>query len=279
MEKACAAIEGSDASNDEFESSSPGERPILSLMCPMSLRRIVRRSTLVAALGCGLFAGCRQPDSHTDFSGTWEMAKLEYTVLPDENAPRYTPRAQARLDFYARHFDAVKDSPANLCFVKGMPWTMLFRARTYPMEIYQTRDRLFMSFEPYDGKRIIHLDRSDFPENVPPSADGYSVGRWQGDTLVIETRNMTARHPVSPTQRSDKARVIERWRLQPHREFGQILDVDVTVHDPETFVEPARGRGAFKRAPPGVVVGGYNCADSLWDDFVARRLAGIEPPP
>ena len=74
-------------------------------------------------------------------------------------------------------------------------------------------------------------------------------------------------------------RVIERWRLLPHAEFGQVLDVDVLFDDPETFTEPAHGHGAFKRSPPGVEVGGYNCADSLWDDFVKRKLAGLPPPP
>ena len=207
------------------------------------------------------------------------MAGLDYTILPDENSPKFTALAQKRLEFYAQHFDLVKDSPANLCFVKGMPWTMLFRARTYPMEIYQTPDRIFVNFEPYDGKRVIHFDRTQFPENVPPSADGYSIGHWEGKTLVIETRNLTARNPVSPTQRSDKARIIERWRLLPHREFGQILDVDVVVEDPEIFVVPAHGHSAFKRAPAGVEVGGYNCSESLWDDFVAHKISGITPPP
>lgn len=229
-------------------------------------------------LSAGL-AGCAALHPHTDFSGVWEMARLDYTVLPDENSPKFTPQARARLDYFARHFDPLEEGPPRFCFVKGMPWTMLFRARTYPMEIYQTPQRLFLSFEPYDGKRTIRLDRTDFPTNVPPSADGYSIAHWEGRTLVIETRHLKARNPVSPTQRSEKARVIERWQLLPHPEFGQILDIDVTVDDPETYLEPARGHGAFKRAPAGVEVGGYNCVDSLWDDFVTQHLAGVDEPP
>jgi hypothetical protein len=253
----------------EFKSSLHREPPMLRSMY----------QTLLAATAGLLLTSCADRMESVDFSGIWEMAKLEYTVLPDENSPKFTPQARARLDFYAQHFDPVKDSPANLCFVKGMPWTMLFRARNYPMAIYQSRERIFMTFEPFDGKRIIHLDRSEFPEVVPPSADGYSIGRWEGQTLVIETRHMTARNPVSPTQRSDKARIIERWRLLPHEEFGRILDVAVTFDDPETFLEPAQGHSAFKRAPAGVEVGGYNCVDSLWDDFVTNRLEGKPPPP
>ncbi|MGE0115955.1 MAG: hypothetical protein AB7T07_13865 [Steroidobacteraceae bacterium] len=238
----------------------------------MRIKKIMIRMMLLLAGGITAATAGNRPD----FSGVWEMADLEYTVIPEENHPRFTEQTRRDIENYQKNYDPKKDDPVNVCFVKGMPWTMLFRARGYPMEVYQTDKRVVMFFEPYDGYRNIRLDRKVFPDSVPRSANGYSIGHWEGDTLVIETRNLTGRNPISPTHRSEQARIIERWKFQQDAKYGQVLDVDVTMDDPEVFIEPAKGHGVFKRAPAGVEVGGYNCSEALWSDYIDKRRAEVE---
>lgn len=209
-----------------------------------------------------------------DFSGVWETAKLELVVLP-EVAGEMTPEARKRADLFRAKADPVIDDPAKVCLIKGMPWTMLGRARNYPAEIVQYPDRIFMVFELYDQFRQIRLDGAAKPDDFGPSPSGWSVGRWEGQTLVVETTGLPVLNLFGVMQRTEEARITERWHLGNHPEYGQVLEVDILVEDPEIFVTPARARQVFKRSRPGIVPGGYNCSSSLWDDHIERRQATL----
>ena len=210
-----------------------------------------------------------------DFSGVWETAKLELVVLP-EVAGKMTPEAQARADLFRKLADPVRDDPAKVCLIKGMPWTMLGRARNYPTEIVQYPDRIFMVFELYDQFRQIRLDGTAKPDDFGPSPSGWSTGRWEGQTLVVETTGLPVLNTFGVMQRTEEAKITERWQLGQHPEFGQVLEVDITVEDPEIFVGPARAHQVYKRSAPGVVPGGYNCSSALWDDHIAVRKAELK---
>lgn len=207
-----------------------------------------------------------------DFSGVWETAKLELVVLP-EVAGQMTPEAKARAEQFRQKADPVIDDPAKVCLIKGMPWTMLGRARNYPTEIIQYPDRIFMVFELYDQFRQVRLDGAQKPADFGPAPSGWSVGRWEGQTLVIETTGLPTLNLFGIMQRTEEAKITERWQLEQNAEFGQVLAVDITVEDPEVFAVPARAHQIFKRSKPGVVPGGYNCSLSLWDDHLERRKA------
>src|SRR2546428_3038360 len=84
--------------------------------------------------------------------------------------------------------------------------------------------------------RKIHLDGRQLPKDPNPSWMGYSVGRWEGDTLVVETNGFTGRawldydgHP-----HTEALRMTERYR---RRDFGH-LDVEVTFDDPGAYARP-----------------------------------------
>jgi hypothetical protein len=209
--------------------------------------------------------------SHPDFSGVWETAAMELVVMPEANHPHYTQQAAKNINTYETQFSVTKDDPASFCFLKGMPWTMLIRARTYPLEIYQTDQRIVMFFELYDTYRNIRLDRSAVPDGFLPSANGYSYARWEGETLVVETGGLLNMHPIGQNHRSDKAHIVERWRLQQHAIYGEVIDVDIRFDDPEIYTEPVTAHQVLKRSPPGVVVGGYNCSANLWENYIERR--------
>jgi hypothetical protein len=163
-----------------------------------------------------------------------------------------------------------------MCLSKGMPWPMLIRARDYPVEIYQTADRIVMMFELYDVYRNIMINGAPKPANYPESPQGWSVAHWEGKTLVIETSGMPPLNPIGPNLRGNGAKIVERWSLGQDPVYGQTLVVDLVQDDPEVFVAPAKGRNILKRAAPDVVVGGYNCSSSLWDAHVDQREQEIQ---
>jgi hypothetical protein len=218
----------------------------------------------------------RRATSHPNFSGVWDLASLDLEMTPDQSHPKYTPQALAGIEYWQKHFNPDQDDPTRVCFLKGMPWTMINRARNYPTEIDQTDKRIFMFFELYDQARNIHFDATAVPDEFPPSAQGFSYAHWEGNTLVIETGGLTAINPIGIYHRSDQAHITERWQLKKDSTYGEIIDIDITDADPEVYLEPARAHHVYKRAPAGVVVGGYNCSGSLWEDYVQARIKDIE---
>ncbi len=210
-------------------------------------------------------------DGKPNFNGVWVMADYNLVYLPQEHNPPYTPEIQAQMDRYKTELDPVIDDPAKFCVRMGMPWRVLNRARDYPLEIYHNPDRIIMLFEGHDDYRSIRLDRTTVPANLPALANGWSNAKWEGDTLVITSTNLTARNEVNTLQRSEEAVITERWTMYKHPEHGDVIDINITMVDPLRYTAPIKARNVLKRAEPGVEVGGYNCADALWDAYVEER--------
>jgi hypothetical protein len=205
------------------------------------------------------------------FNGVWVMAAYDLVYLPQEHDPPYNEQTRANMERLRTVFDPVIDDPAQYCVRMGMPWRMLNRARDYPVEIYQTDQRVIMLFEGHDDYRSIRLDRTTVPENLPALANGWSNAVWNGEQLLITTSNVTGRTEINPLQRSESAVITERWTLSRHPEHGEVIEIDITMVDPERYDGPIHARNVYKRAAPGIEVGGYNCADALWEEHLIRR--------
>lgn len=218
-------------------------------------------------------------ESRPNFAGVWQLASPERVILPEFNG-QLTPEAAANRQHFRDNYHGDDADPAiKVCLSKGMPWTALIRARDYPVEIYQTADRIIMMFELYDQYRSIRIDGAPMPEYYPAGPNGYSVARWEGDTLVIETTGLSPLNPIGPNLRGSEARITERWQIKQDPEFGEVLVVDLEQEDPEVYVTPAQGHNELRRAPQGTVVGGYGCSESLWDahvEQIERRIASGE---
>jgi len=227
--------------------------------------------TAIIAAGCSTLAGNARPD----FSGMWDVTEYDEITRPDE-AGKYTQEAQERIAFYLEHFNPVEESHSKFCDMAGMPWTILGRARDYPREIYQSKDRLFYFFEYMDSYRQIRIGDMEIPESFPGTREGYSIAHWEGDELVVITEGFTEIPHMSKFQRSDEAKIIERWRKFVHSEYGEVIEVKVEVIDPVVYTEPVYGRALWKRAPDGVQLGQYACPASLWEDYADKKLEAIE---
>jgi hypothetical protein len=205
---------------------------------------------------CGVLGGAaasaQGPAAGTpDLSGVWQRSFPGDSSLVEE--PPLTAWGQERFDLAKpihgpRTTSATDANSAELqCLPMGIPGTY-YRPR--PFEIVQLPDRALMLFEVDHFWRVIHMDGRDFPEVPLHTWNGYSIGHYEGDTLVVETRHMIGWESEN-VQRwidrlgnpfSDEARVTERIRRLDH----ETLVNEVTIDDPVAYEEPFTGTLTFR---------------------------------
>jgi len=175
----------------------------------------------------------KTPGGKPDLSGIWqpEVNPYRFNLIQDlKDEKVFRPAAQAV--FLKRVADFRPDDPVTNC-LPGGPSEML--NTTY--RIMQSPTVLAVLYESGTGRyRQIHMDGRRLPEDPNPSWLGYSVGRWEGDALVVESAGFNDRswldragHP-----HSEKLRVTERFRRV---DFGH-MQYQITFDDPETLTKP-----------------------------------------
>lgn len=171
-----------------------------------------------------------------------------YMGLPEYPLTASAAAAQAA-------FDPLADDPIGECTPKGMVWIM---QQPYPVQFTQDGDEIFFHIEEYDLVRTIHMDPEAVEENPTPTLLGYSVGRWDGDDLVVHTRAVDWYHFNSNgIPQSAEAEFEERFSLT---DDGANLDYTVIVTDPQTFTEPVTMRKQWVWRP-GETVKPYECTN------------------
>jgi hypothetical protein len=95
--------------------------------------------------------------------------------------------------------------------------------------ITQNRDTIVLEYGQFGFKRTIHMNLKAHPANTKPSRAGHSIGRWEGDTLVVDTVGFAPGFLNTPVRNSDRLHVIERFTLDP---TTQALTRSYTAEDP-----------------------------------------------
>lgn len=176
------------------------------------------------ALLTAIFTGETIAQQRSDFTGVW-IATTPRGGSPGNTMPALTPRAQADLE----NFDPLTD-PVIRCVPPGFPRSGLI---IYPMQIVQTEDLILFLYESFGMIRRIYMDGRTMPDYWPPSNMGFSVGRFEGDELVIETTNHAPGILISRgVYQYGDVSVLERYRLVDE---GRGLEGEVHVTAPETF--------------------------------------------
>ena len=105
-----------------------------------------------------------------------------------------------------------------------------------PRKLVQTPGLLIVMNEPDNSFRQIFTDSRPLPEDPNPTWNGYSSGRWEGDTLVVHTSGLRDRMWLDGTGNpiTDAARITERFRRP---DFGH-LEIEITVDDPKAYTQP-----------------------------------------
>lgn len=176
-----------------------------------------------------------------DLNGVWQATSPRSAVVADQ--PELTPRAQADLEA----FDPL-DDPVIRCVMPGFPRSGLI---IYPLQIVQTEDLIVFLYESFGMVRRIYMDGRELPEYLPPAKTGYSTGRWDGEELVITTTQIApGLISISGVQQYGDVSVTERYRLVGDE---QVLEGEVTIVAPQTYVEPWTRTFTWERDPDGMI--------------------------
>lgn len=130
-------------------------------------------------------------------------------------------------------------------------------------------DRVTIDFDWMGAQRVIHLDQTEHPADLEPSIQGHSIGRWEGETLVIDTvgfePNLSGINLGVPA--GVGKRMTERLSLSEDKRH---LIYEFTIEDPEHLTEPVSGVNTWHHRPD-IEPSGVQC-----DDDVADRFLDIE---
>jgi hypothetical protein len=236
----------------------------------------LRLSVLLAALGtvagCSplLFAQASQPSGTNvtpatappatpatapalahDLSGVWMQfpdKKVDGVAIiggiDEQSRPPLTPWGQARFDATVpfmgpRGHAGMENNPSLRCVPESVPKSLIL---PNPFEIVQIPGRVFMFFEEFHLWRTIWTDGRALPKNPDPSYLGYSVGKWEGDTFVVDTIGFNDIPWVDSygNPRSEQMHLTERYR----RLNRDTLEMQIIMDDPKaytkTWVSPPR---------------------------------------
>jgi hypothetical protein len=224
-----------------------------------SMTSVAGQETQQAAAGSASTATPRMADGHPDLNGYWYRRLAPMTAKRDGGSvimadsfgtlreihpgtPKYKPEFAARVKELEKN--QVYEDLTYTCGPPGVPRI------GPPQRIFHTPRDLAILYDDLNGNffRVIPTDgrphRTSRPPNVAglsdhleidPSPHGNSVGRWEGDTLVIEVRNLSADTWLGDNGlfHTENMRVIERLTRQ-----GNTLTWQATVEDPEVLAEP-----------------------------------------
>jgi hypothetical protein len=162
--------------------------------------------------------------------------------------PKLKPEAQAHRDAYVKAIaeGKVYRDDIGQCWPAGVPIIM---TRVWPIAMIQLPTAIYMVSEFMNSLRVVYLDgraHTD-PDLVVRTFNGESIGRWEGDTLVVETKNFTndPHHWIDQgVPASDELRIIERIRMIND---GRTLEIAMTLTDPKNWEGEWKGVRRWNR--------------------------------
>jgi hypothetical protein len=183
-----------------------------------------------------------------------------WTFQDDPSIPRFEPEfLQSAID--ARDdYDPLTNDPALSCTPRGMPFAMQNR---FPVEFVEQNGSILLRLEMWAIERTIHMDGNAGGAMQPASPLGYSVGRWEGDSLLVTTTNIDWLYfDELGTPQSPEIEVEERFTLS---DDATVLDYETTITDPGMLLEPAMRRGRWVWVP-GDEIQPYGCTPISTDE-------------
>ena len=186
-------------------------------------------------------------DQLPDWGGVWVLNR------PPADGPepeRPAPKGKYRQDYEAwRREVQAKDGEiphhGSYCLPPGMPGIM--GVGQYPIEFLFTPGRVTTHHEAWMQWRTIYTDGRGHPDDLDPTFDGHSIGRWDGDTLVVDTVGIKQAVALSlGLGHSDKMHIIERIHLAKHDQ-DTLVD-EMTVEDPTALEKPWVHTLTYKRS-------------------------------
>jgi hypothetical protein len=179
-------------------------------------------------------------------------------LLADAGATEFPPGDYGGLNVHASLREAAKSyDPENqtdvslTCRPPGLVYSM---QGPFPIEIFEGRDFVIMKLEYFDLVRVIFMNETEHPDDWPHSQTGHSIGRWDGDTLVVDTVKLVSGTLFNNgVDHSENLHLVERFRLAD----PNTLIVTQQFEDPGSFEGTAARIMSFRRGDDHVYP--YDC--------------------
>lgn len=210
----------------------------------------------------------KKPDaakSMPDLSGTWNRSIANTAAgIPGDDASgvpffgftkQEPPLQPAALEIYRTNRKGVSDlrlkgrddlDPSNSCFPPGP--TRIFTLPR-PFEIRQTADVVYILSEADHWVRRIYMDGRGHPDGYPSAWMGHSIGKYEGQTLVVDTADINDATWIDALghPHSDALHLVERFRRVNH----DTLEMEVTFDDPKVYTKSWTGKKTYQLQPAG----------------------------
>jgi len=245
------------------------------------------KAALVAALAllsAPLLSSAATPaKAKPDIDGVWLGISIGGAAGPAwPGLDKFTPAGRQAVEEFSKTYGPEVPEAGNYCVHAGLP-AMMTSAAGYPLEIMTGKKQINMLVETGAFRRIF-MDGRPLPTDRPPTSAGFSVGRWEGDVLVIETNSLAER--LDARQVSDQARVVERIYLiddkgekrggiaanMATQMHGKMLIDEITLTDPKFYTEPLKFVANFRRAPDTAILE-YDCGKEFFDAALEQIVA------
>jgi hypothetical protein len=162
--------------------------------------------------------------------------------MPPKPAMKLKPEYKARLDAWNKGKERGENqqTEAANCVPPGLPGIM---TQPYPIEFLYQPGKVVMLTEAYMQFRHIFTDGRAHPADPDPAFYGHSTGKWEDDTLVIDSVGFNASTLLAAgVPHSDQLRIVERVR----RVDPDWMEIETTLHDPVVFEEPYTSVSSYR---------------------------------
>jgi len=175
----------------------------------------------------------RSPDGKPELSGLWTPDRPPTALMPEslfEFQPGDVVLTKEGEALQRRRRENY--FPGAQCLPDNLPK----RTAVDPFKILTLKGIVVVLYEEHTTYRQIFVDGRELPKDPNPTWSGYSVGKWEGDTLVVDTSGFNDDEWILPGRRphSNALHIIERFR---RRDFGH-LEIQFTVDDPKVYTKP-----------------------------------------
>jgi hypothetical protein len=210
--------------------------PLFAQWAPLASKKLPRAANGKVDLAA---PAPRTAGGKPDLTGVWEQygefdrPKYLLDVAADLKPGELPIQPWAAAVLKQRQETNSKDHPGVRCLPSGIPEKDAVPA---PFKVLQMEDLIAILYESRTIFRQIFMDGRPLPKDAEPAWQGYSVGHWEGDTLVVDTRGFKddgwldmAGHPAT-----DQLHVIERFT---RKNVGS-LQMEITIDDPKAYSKP-----------------------------------------
>jgi hypothetical protein len=274
----------------------------MSTLVSVRLRRALAAiGAVMMAVGLPVMSSAWAADagSHPDFSGVWSVIRFTGKVgaffMPAD--PPLSANGQKIIDEYRAKYDVKKYDmePNQYCVEHGMP-SIMWGLGGAPMEIIQQPKRITLLSEATNQFRFFFLDGRKAPDEYPHTRNGFSVGHWEGDTLVVDT-TLIEEWKLARWPHSENAKFVEKYSLIDAKDMpappappggaprrgagrpaptGKVLVDDLTMIDPDYYDSPQTTVYYYRKLPSDDFFED-TCSTGIWMDKFEQRVEAGKP--